>query len=94
MNITIRNRSSLDDIICVQIMSSASKQSKEINWLKIAQLPEVDDVSHQLFGNLRLIAILDGQPVGFTDYVISSGAAISFKGYWHCFDQFSTAAKD
>jgi GNAT superfamily N-acetyltransferase len=71
MNIILRNRNSLDDVICGQIMSSASKNSKEVNWLKIAQSPKTKEVSHRLFGNLRLIAILDGQAVGFTDYLIS-----------------------
>ena len=71
MNIILRNGNSLDDPICGQIMSSASKKSEEINWLKIAQNPNRKGISHPLFSNLRLIAILDGQPVGFTDYLIS-----------------------
>jgi len=51
-------------------MASASKNFKYVNWLKIAQSPKRNEVSHQIFDNLLLLVILDGQPVGFTYYSI------------------------
>jgi GNAT superfamily N-acetyltransferase len=73
MTVMIRGGSAKDDAACGRIIGAAAGGSIYAERLPHARALFEDISSLPLQGRLRLIAELDGKPVGFADYTAAKG---------------------
>ena len=73
MSIVIRDGSGKDDAVCGRIVGAAAGSSVYAERLPHARALFEDVSALALEGKLRLIAEIDGQPVGFADYTAAKG---------------------
>lgn len=73
MTLVIRDGLASDDAVCGRIVGAAAGNSVYADRLPHARRLFEDVSALALDGKLRLIAEIDGQPVGFADYTAAKG---------------------
>ena len=73
MTALIRDGSSKDDAVCGRIVGAAAGGSVYAERLPHARAMFEDVSALPLEGKLRLVAEIDGMPVGFADYTAAKG---------------------
>ena len=73
MSVVIRDGSGKDDAVCGRIVGAAAGSSVYAERLPHARALFEDVSALALEGKLRLIAEIEGRPVGFADYTAAKG---------------------
>ena len=73
MSLVIRDGTGKDDAVCGRILGAAAGGSVYAERLPHARALFEDFSPLSLSGKLRLIAEIDGRPVGFADYTVAKG---------------------
>lgn len=73
MTVTIRDGGGADDAVCGRILGASAGASVHAERLPHARALFEDTTPLALDGRLRLIAEIDGNPVGFADFTAAKG---------------------